>query len=130
MFDLNTLELSDQAFDLRLTHPSNGLPLGTDAEPVVISIYGTASDVYRDAVSALQLKQIKRGKKQATPAETKADTVALIVACTAGCKNLKVDGKVPSSAADFTSMYNNLKFSWVLEQVAGGLTDPANFLAQ
>lgn len=128
--DIDVLALSDEAFDLRITHPVSGEPLGTDENPVTISVYGSASDQYRDAVASLQLKSIRRGTKKPTPAETKADTVSLIVACTKGSKNLRYKGKDVVSASDFSALYSDPKFSWILEQVAGALNDPSNFLSQ
>lgn len=128
MFDLDSLSFSQDTFALRLLHPVLDTPLGTDAEPVVAHIYGTASDAYRDASNQLQLKRAARGNKKVSQAEQLKEAMELLVAVTARLENMAYQGKPVASRAEISALYNDPKMSWVPDQIAQALNTPANFL--
>lgn len=136
MFDISTLALAPD-YTLHLRHPVSGDKLYADKEetkPVEVLLFGTASKQYRNAVSAMQTRQLRRNAKKEKPsAEVMNDeAVDLLVACTSGVNNLAVDasGKVPTTAEDFRKLYADPKFSWLRAQVDEALGEVSNFLKE
>lgn len=132
MFDINSLALAAD-HELHLKHPVSGDKLYADKDekqPVMVLLYGTASKQYRNAVTAMQTRQLRRNqKKEKASAEVmNEEAVELLVACSAGSKNLSFDGKPVSMAEDFRKLYSDPKFSWLRSQVDDALGDVGNFL--
>lgn len=130
MFNLDTLALKDTV-SLQLKHPVTDELLFVDKEetkPVQIVIYGTSSKQYRNAVTAMQNRALKRGKKPATIDEMKEESIKLLVACSEKAVNLTYKGEAIDSAAAFYDLYSDPSFSWLKDQVDSGLGDVSNFL--
>jgi predicted nucleotidyltransferase len=134
MFDISSLALKD-SFTMQFRHPVTGELLWGDEEktkPVEVVLYGTASKQYRNALNAMQARQLKRQakKEKQTPEILKEESVSLLVACIAKFNEFALDGVVPSNDADYRSLLSDPAFSWVKEQIDEGLGDVSNFLAQ
>lgn len=134
-FDLNTLALKD-TYTLQLLHPVTREPLFADGEtakkPVEIELYGSASKQYRNAVKAMQNRQLKRKLKKvdAKAEELIQEGIDLLVACSAGANNLDIAGRPVGDEASFRALYADPKLSWVKDQVDEAVGDVANFLEQ
>jgi hypothetical protein len=134
MLNLDTLALAYD-HELHLRHPVTEELLydGDDkneASKVSIHILGSSSKEYRDAISALQTRQLKRGKKQASPELLREEATKILVACSVSTKNLAYKGEPVQRASQFEEMYSDPRFSWLREQVDAALGDVANFLTQ
>lgn len=138
-FELNTLAFHD-TFALHLVHPVTQDKLyvkakdGQDDEtkPVTISLYGTASKQYRNAVTAMQNRQLRRQAKKDKPSAEviREESVSLLVACAATSTNLAHNGKPVIDSEGFRALFSDPTLSWVKDQVDEALGDTANFLAQ
>lgn len=129
-FNLNTLAVPETT-ELHLVHPVTQELLYADAdqkEAVVIVLYGQSSRKYRAAVSAMQNRALKRGKKQLTAEQMQDEGVELLVACSDKALNLELDGKPVDNPEQFRKLYSDPKFSWVREQVDSALAEISNFL--
>lgn len=134
MFDLSTLALKAD-YALHLRHPVSGDKLYADEEgtkAVEVLLYGTASKQYRNAVTAMQTRQLKRNQKKEKPnAEVlNEEAIELLVACSAGSNNLSMDGKPVSTQEDFRKLYADPRFSWLRSQVDEALGEVGNFLKE
>lgn len=134
MFDLSTLALKDTT-TVQLRHPVTGELLFADAKkekPVSVELYGTSSKQYRNAVTAMQNRQLKRtAKKEKVSAEVMRDeSIELLVACTASASNLSLNGKPISDEASVRGLLSDPAYSWVKDQIDEALGDTSNFLAQ
>lgn len=134
MFDISTLALSAD-HSLHLRHPVSGDKLYADKdekEAVEVLLYGTASKQYRNAVSAMQTRQLRRNAKKEKPSADvmNEEAVELLVACSAGSKNLSLDGKAVTSADDFRKLYSDPRYSWLRAQVDEALGEVGNFLTE
>lgn len=135
-FDLNTLALSTEAEALHLTHPVTELPLyapvakGEDPEskPVRILLHGTASKQYRKAVDAMLKRNAKRGRREATPDESREASVDFLVALSVSTENLSLDGEEINSPEMFKKLYSDDRFSWVKAQADSFLSATESFL--
>lgn len=133
-FNLNSLALHD-SFVLQLKHPVEGTPLFADeaeTEAVSITLYGTSSKQYRNAVTAMQNRQLRRNakKERASAEDLKEESISLLVACSATSAFLSLDDKPVTDAATFRQLYSDARFSWVKDQVDEALADTSNFLEQ
>lgn len=131
--DIKSLALKKDTFPLQLRHPGDDTPLFDDEDkkkPVRIHLFGTASKEYRDAVRAMQNRQLKRGSKKATAAEIQEEGVQLLVAISESAENLEVDGQKIGTPGSFRDLYENPEYSWLREQVDAAVGDISNFLAQ
>lgn len=130
MFNLDTLSLKDTV-SLQLRHPVSEELLFADeakTKPVEIELHGTSSKNYRSAITAMQNRSLKRGKKQASAETMREESIELLVACSAKAKNFSYCGKPVSDDEAFRTLYGDAKFSWLKEQVDAALGDNANFL--
>lgn len=135
MFDISTLALKEDTVDVQLRHPATGELLFSDEAktlPVAVVAYGKASKQYRNAVNAMMNRSIKRkAKKEKESAEVMTEEgITLLVAVTSAFKELAIAGKVPTTEADFRSLYADPAYSWIKDQVNDFVGDDANFLAQ
>lgn len=128
--DITTLGFKD-TFTLILKHPTSGDDLMDGENAVSIELYGTASKQYRNAVTAMHNRAMRRkAKKQEPTAEQiQEEAVNLLVACSAGAANLTVDGEAVGSEDSFRRLYSNPRLSWVRDQVDEALGNTANFLS-
>jgi hypothetical protein len=118
-FELNQLALEDQAA-LHLTHPATDMPLYADKEetkPVQIILKGQASQTYARAVDAMMKAAAKRGKREATPAEAREQSVNFLVALSVTAENLTLDGEPVDSQEAFRKLYSDERFGWIKTQV-------------
>ena len=100
--------------------------------PVGIDLYGPSSKQYRNAIQSLQSRALRRQakKEKATPQQMEEEAINLLVAVSAGARNLGINasGLVPKTADDFRELYSEPKFMWIKDQVDEGLGDKGNFL--
>jgi hypothetical protein len=132
MFNLDSLSLKDTV-ELQLRHPVSDELLFADkeqTEPVALVLYGTSSKQYRNAVSAMQNRQLKRGKKPVSAELMREESVNLLVACSDKAINLTYKGAPVDNEDAFRSLYSDPAFSWLKDQVDNALGDVSNFLAQ
>jgi hypothetical protein len=131
MFNLDTLALKDTV-ELQLKHPVTDELLFADGDkaekPVVIVLYGTSSKQYRNAITAMQSRALRRGKKAPTVEEMREESVRLLVACSERAVNLSYKGGAIETAETFRELYSDPAFSWLKDQVDAGLGDVSNFL--
>jgi hypothetical protein len=130
MFDLDKLSMKETV-DLHLRHPVSEELLYADeakTKPVVIVLQGTSSKQYRNAITAMQNRALKRGKKQASAEVMREEGIELLVACSEKAVNFSYQGKSVEDDAAFRSLYGDAKFSWLKDQVDTGLGDVSNFL--
>lgn len=128
-FNLNSLSLKDTT-ELHLKNPDTEELLYADdakKKPVVIVLFGTASKQYRDAITSMQNRSLKRGKKVVSAEVMKEEGIALLVACSDSAKNLDYNG-APLVGEAFRDMYNDPTVSWVKDQVDAALGDVSSFL--
>lgn len=130
--NIDSLALKDTTL-LQLRHPVSDELLWEDKEqtkPVGINLYGPASKQYRNAISALQNRQLRRGKKNVNAETLREESIGLLVSCSENGVNLEYNGAALDSADAFREFYSDPKFAWAKEQVDNALGDPANFLDQ
>lgn len=137
-FELKNLSLAD-TFVMPLKNPETNDTLLSDVldasgkpKPVTITLYGSASKQYRNAVAAMQNRALKRQQKKDKPSVEvlTEEGVSLLVQCTASVSELSVGGKIPVSEQDFHDLYSAPDLSWVKDQVDAALGDISNFLPQ
>lgn len=132
-FNLDSLALKDTT-ELQLLHPASDEPLFADKDekqPVAIILYGTSSKQYRNAISAMQHRQLKRPKNaKVTPELLREESVNLLVACSHSAINFEYNGKPVEGEDAFRALYSDPKFSWLKEQVDGAFGDVSRFLDQ
>lgn len=130
MFNLDQLSLKDTV-SLQLRHPVSDELLFADeakTKPVEIELHGTSSKNYRNAITAMQNRALKRGKKQASAEVMREEGIELLVACSAKANNFSYGGKPVLDEDTFRTLYGDAKFSWLKEQVDAALGDNSNFL--
>ena len=96
--------------------------------PVSITLHGTSSKNYRGAITAMQNRALKRGKKQATAEVMREESVELLTACSERGINFEYKGKPLLGASDFRELYSDPAFSWLKEQVDAALGNTENFM--
>jgi hypothetical protein len=129
LFDLKTLAIKDSAF-CQLKHPATDELLFLDEEktqPVGVDVYSTSSKEYRNALTAMQNRSLKRGKKQVSAEVMREEGIDLLVACSIKGVNTESLGDLSNDAA-FRTLYNDARFSWVKDQVDAFLGDVSSFL--
>jgi hypothetical protein len=132
MFSLDSLALKDTT-ELQLRHPVTEELLWADKEqtkPVAISLYGTSSKQYRNAITAMQNRQLRRGKQKVSAETLREESISLLVSCSDAGINMDYNGAALDNEDAFRALYSDPKLSWVKDQVDAALGDPANFLAQ
>lgn len=122
---LDTTAAANEGADIELLHPTTGAPLG-----VLITVCGTDSDAYRQALRERQNKRLrnaKRGGATLTAEEIEAEALDLLVRCTSGWTGVELDGKpVAFTREAARDLYR--RFRWIREQVDTAIEDRANFL--
>lgn len=127
---LDTVKACNAGAEIELLHPVTKRPLG-----MFISILGKDSDAFNSYVEHSTDEDFRKAfqaqRKNKTPepkylAERKAESVALMVACTTGFRNVVFNGPVTFSEANATKLYTELP--WVKEQVDAAIVDYENFI--
>jgi len=130
MFNLESLALTSTV-TLQIRHPVSDDFLFADEakkQPISIELHGTSSKEYRNAITAMQNRALKRGKKQASAEIMKEEGVELLVLCSVKISHLSYDGKPVNDDASFRAIYSDAKYSWLKDQVDALLGDNSNFL--
>jgi hypothetical protein len=138
MFDISSMALKSEAYTFQLKHPvaEELLFAGDESKPVTISVYGSASKPYRDAVAQLQQRGLKRktAKGKVDPEKEienlKEESLNMLVACSATSTNLAYQGEPVTSAAQFKKMYADPGLSWIRDQVDAEIGNAENFLGK
>lgn len=130
-FDLSTLATKDTTV-LHLRHPVSDELLYADEakkKPVTITLFGSSSSQYRNAINAMQNRQLKRGSKKSTAEVMREEGTELLVACSDTSSNLELRKGVPvDNDAAFRELYSDPKFGWLKDQVDEAVGSIANFL--
>lgn len=131
-FDLTKaagLALKD-TYELQLKNPvSEELLFDDDKKAVTITLYGKSSKQYRNAVTAMQNRELRRKLKKdsATAEQIQEESTSLLVACSA-TSTLEIDGVAVNDKDSFKQLYTDVRFSWIRDQVDEALGDQSNFL--
>ena len=132
MFNLDSLALKDTT-ELQLRHPVSDELLFADeagTKPVSIVLFGTSSKQYRNAITAMQNRQLKRGKKQVSAEVLREESVSLLVACSSKALNFTYKDSAVNDDEAFRTLYSDPAYSWLKDQVDSALGDVSNFLEQ
>lgn len=130
MFSLDSLALKDTT-ELQLRHPVTEELLWADNEqtkPVAIALFGTSSKQYRNAITAMQNRQLRRGKQKVSAETLKEESISLLVACSDRGVNLTYKKADLDNEEAFRALYSDPAYSWLKDQVDAALGDPSNFL--
>lgn len=130
MFNLDSLALRDTT-ELQLVHPVTEELIFADREqtkPVSVILFGTSSKQYRNAISAMQNRQLRRGKKAATAELLREESVNLLVACSDKTLNLTYKDAPVDNEEAFRALYSDPAYSWLKDQVDAALGDVSRFL--
>lgn len=133
-FNLNKAPTFTDTYVLHLKDVITGEPLFEDEAqevPVTVTLYGKSSMRYRNAVNAMQNRELRRRAKKetATAEQMQKESTDLLVACSA-TSTLELDGEVVDNKAAFEKLYTNTELSWIRDQVDAALGDDANFLVK
>lgn len=130
-FDISSLSAKDQT-TVQLRHPVTDELLFADGDtkkkPVQITVYGPGSSTYRNAIAAMQNRQLKRNKKAMTAEMLREEATELLVTCSVGADNFDYKGTPLTTKQAWTDLYNDSALAWVREQVEANQGDLANFL--
>ena len=127
-FELSTLALKDTS-EIVLRHPVTDEELIDDkGEKAVVTVYGTASKEYRNALTSYQNRILGRKGKSVKVEQEIAEAVDFLVSCTASISGVAVHGEIPKSKDDFRNIYSDPAFSWLKKQVDDSIGDVSNFL--
>lgn len=127
-FDLDNFDSrkgAEEGFELQLSDPKTNAPVQE-----FITILGTDSDAYQEALRAQQRRHAERMQKARrvalpSPEEQEANVIALLVAATVSWRGDKLGKSAfsPEAAAELYKTYPPIR-----EQVDAGISDRANFL--
>lgn len=121
MFDIDQLEQTGTA-EIQILHPSTGEEIGA-----VATVHGQDSEVFIAETRKEETRYIeyaRRNRNKPMPPEMRASVLkAKLVACTTSITGLASKGQ-PFTDVDqiFT------RFPWIMDQVAAGIMDRANFM--
>lgn len=135
MFNLDSLSMKDTT-SLHLRHPVTDELLFADEDktlPVTIELFGPASKQYRNAITAMQNRALKRNQSRNKNAAVSAEVmreegIDLLVACSDKAVNLSYQGKAVDNDAAFRALYSDASFGWLKDQVDTVLGDVSAFL--
>lgn len=123
------LALKD-TYELQLKNPATEeLLFDDEGKAVTITLYGKSSKQYRNAVTAMQNRELRRKfkKDSATAEQIQDESTGLLVACSA-TSTLEIDGVAVNDKDSFKQLYTDARFSWIRDQVDEALGDQSNFL--
>lgn len=130
MFDISTLSIQESTV-IHLTHPASGEKLYADDtgnSPITVTIASTSSRAYRTAVTAMQNRTLKRGKKPATAEQQKEEGIELLVACCITSENLQYNGEAVKTESQFRALLSDDKLSWIKTQIDESLGNVELFI--
>ena len=130
MFDITKLAAKDSV-EIQLRHPVTDELLFADEakeKPIKVVLWGTSSKQYRQAINAMQNRQLKRGKKQATAEVMREESIELLVACSQSVTNMAFNGEEVNTPEAFRKLYSKESFAWLKEQVDAELSNLGNFI--
>lgn len=134
---LNTAVAAEQGAAVEILHPTTNLPLG-----ITFYVRGTDSAAFRDITRKQQNRRMEASKKSRTARsltseELDAESIEVLVACTAGWEEggrneIELsDGEFVCCTPDnVRRVYSDPGFSWLREQVDREVGDRSNFLKQ
>jgi hypothetical protein len=128
-FNIASLKTDDSAV-LHLRSPATDELLYADDEkklPVTITLFGSSSSQYRNAINAMQNRALKRGKKQASAEIMREESTELLVACFKEASNFDYDGQAINEAG-FRAVLEDSGLSFVRDQVDSFIGEQSNFL--
>jgi hypothetical protein len=132
---LNTSAVSENGTAVEILHPTKNIPLG-----ITFFIRGTDSKTFRDITRKQQNRRMEAAKKargslNLTAEEMDAESIEVLVACTASWKTghedtIEIsDGEFLECTPDNSRrIYADPGFAWLREQVDREIGDRSNFL--
>lgn len=129
-FNATSRSLKD-TFTVQLRDPATEDLLWADeaqSQPVTVTVFGSASKQYRNAMNALVRKQNDRKGKPAAPSVAIEEGIEFLAACSASSENLEVDGEDVQTLGAFKALYARQDLNWIKKQVDTAISDDANFL--
>jgi hypothetical protein len=131
MFKIDSLKLSETT-EMLLKHPATGEVLEDEkGKPVVFTLCGTASREYQKAVDVLVRKKKQRNGREATHAESRADSIEFVTSLTKKVDNMNYpDGVALDNPEAIKALYTDESLSWIRDQVNSELNSVEAFLKQ
>lgn len=132
--DLSNLMVADEAKAVRLTHPSNGRPLGTDDKPCRVFIVPPSHPRMRAMERRISDARLQnavgaRGRMKLTAEELENEATDRLVACIESWENLDVQGKPLKVGAENARMLMTTPgWRWLRDQIDQALGDTGTFL--
>jgi hypothetical protein len=130
-FNLNKRSTID-VFSLQLRDPDTDELLFEDAEkkkPIIVEIYGPGSAAYKNAVLALQNRQLKRGKKVMTAELLREEGTELLATAIAGSSgNIEYNGEIVKTKEQWVELLSDSSLEWLRDQINTAQNDLSNFL--
>ena len=130
-FNLNKRSTID-VFSLQLRDPDTDELLFEDAakkKPITVDIYGPGSAPYKNAVLALQNRQLKRGKKTMTAELLREEGTELLAAAIAGSSgNIEYNGEIVKTKEQWVELLSDSSLEWLRDQINTAQNDLSNFL--
>lgn len=130
-FNLNKRSTID-VFSLQLRDPDTDELLFEDAakkKPITVDIYGPGSAAYKNAVLALQNRQLKRGKKVMTAELLREEGTELLAAAIAGSSgNIEYNGEIVKTKEQWVELLSDSSLEWLRDQINTAQNDLSNFL--
>jgi len=130
MFNIASLSTKEQTV-VHLRHPVTDELLYADEakkKPIQVTVYGSGSSVYRNALTAMQNRQLKRNKKQMSAELIREESTELLVQTSVSADNFDYNGNPLTTKQAWTDLYNDVSLAWVREQVETVQGDISAFL--
>lgn len=133
-FNIAKLSLKD-TFELKLRNPATDEVIKDEdtGEDITITLYGTSSKQYRNAVNSLHNSRLKKKNGEISAEKLREDSIELLVACSDKASGLEYEDftfDLPDNSAGFRKLYSAPELSWVKDQVDAALGEVGNFLTQ
>lgn len=130
-FNLNKLALKETAI-VHLTHPDSEeklyVDMDTKKDAVTVTISGTASKAYRQAILDMQNRSLQRGNKKVSAQVMREEGINLLVLCSVTSTNLEYNDEPVNTAEKFRELYSDPSLEWVKTQIDAALALSSNFL--
>jgi len=125
--DLSTLDVqkvAESGATLDVRHPVTGIAI----DGMKITVLGTDSKTYRDAVKSRMRQRVNQRKKQDfDPDKAEREGLELLADLTVDWQGIELDGEsLKCTRENCVKVYG--RFSWIREQVDEFIADRANFL--
>lgn len=128
-FNFNKLATKDVS-TVEILDPMTELPLVDEkGSKVTVDLHGPGSMQYRNAVNALQARALKRGRKQMTPEQLRAESIELLSSAIAGSSgNLEYNGEIVKTKEQWVEFLSDANLEWLRNQIAEAQGELENFL--